>query len=142
MGGVICDCVCDRTNPHNFNFDNIHNAMLALFEVLSLEGWLEVRDIIISRVGAVSSTLFIYWINSVQTVFDAFWKLNGWKSFFMLNVCVNTVRFCMKHSIVFHNIFSFLLTLNINMVIHSFLRMIFIFLKNVFFFSSMIYGSI
>lgn len=28
--------------------------MLALFEVLSLEGWLEVRDVIIARVGPVS----------------------------------------------------------------------------------------
>ena len=27
--------------------------MLALFEVLSLEGWLEVRDVIIDRVGPV-----------------------------------------------------------------------------------------
>ena len=39
-------------NPRNFNFDNIGNAMLALFEVLSLEGWLEVRDVIIDRVSA------------------------------------------------------------------------------------------
>ncbi len=31
--------------------------MLALFEVLSLEGWLEVRDVIIERVGPVSSHL-------------------------------------------------------------------------------------
>ena len=28
--------------------------MLALFEVLSLEGWLEVRDVIIERIGPVS----------------------------------------------------------------------------------------
>ena len=27
--------------------------MLALFEVLSLEGWLEVRDVIIERIGPV-----------------------------------------------------------------------------------------
>ncbi|CAF4978992.1 unnamed protein product, partial [Rotaria magnacalcarata] len=33
-------------NPQNFNFDYIGSAMLALFEVLSLEGWLEIRDII------------------------------------------------------------------------------------------------
>ncbi|XP_062569236.1 sodium leak channel NALCN-like, partial [Saccostrea cucullata] len=39
------------SNPYNFNFDNIGSAMLALFEVLSLEGWLEVRDVIIERVG-------------------------------------------------------------------------------------------
>ncbi|XP_078664203.1 sodium leak channel NALCN-like isoform X2 [Branchiostoma floridae x Branchiostoma belcheri] len=38
-------------NPRNFNFDNIANAMLALFEVLSLEGWLEVRDIMVKQVG-------------------------------------------------------------------------------------------
>ena len=43
-----------RTNPRNFHFDNVFSAMLTLFEVLSLEGWLEVRDVIIARVGAVS----------------------------------------------------------------------------------------
>ncbi|XP_076454223.1 sodium leak channel NALCN-like [Babylonia areolata] len=50
-------------NPRNFNFDNIQNAMLALFEVLSLEGWLEVRDVIISRVGAAEAIyihLFVF----------------------------------------------------------------------------------
>ena len=41
-------------NPYNFNFDSIGSSMLALFEVLSLEGWLEVRDIIIERMGSVS----------------------------------------------------------------------------------------
>ena len=45
-----------RANPHNFNFDYIGSAMLALFEVLSLEGWLEIRDIIMDRMGSVSST--------------------------------------------------------------------------------------
>ena len=49
---------CFRANPRNFNFDNIGNAMLALFEVLSLEGWLEVRDVIIERVGPVSIKIF------------------------------------------------------------------------------------
>lgn len=43
-----------RANPRNFNFDHIGSAMQTLFEVLSLEGWLEVRDVIIERVGAVS----------------------------------------------------------------------------------------
>ena len=52
---MIC-VICFRANPRNFNFDNIGNAMLALFEVLSLEGWLEVRDVIIERVGPVSVT--------------------------------------------------------------------------------------
>ena len=52
---MIC-AIYFRANPRNFNFDNIGNAMLALFEVLSLEGWLEVRDVIIERVGPVSVT--------------------------------------------------------------------------------------
>lgn len=43
-----------RANPRNFNFDNVGNAMLALFEVLSLKGWVEVRDVIIHRVDPVS----------------------------------------------------------------------------------------
>ena len=47
--------MCFRANPHNFNFDYIGSAMLALFEVLSLEGWLEIRDIIMDRMGPVSS---------------------------------------------------------------------------------------
>ncbi|VDM31031.1 unnamed protein product [Hydatigera taeniaeformis] len=38
-------------NPRNFNFDNIGNAILALFEVLSLEGWVEIRDVIRARIG-------------------------------------------------------------------------------------------
>ncbi|CAF3038249.1 unnamed protein product [Rotaria sp. Silwood2] len=38
-------------NPHSFNFDSIGSAMLALFEVLSLEGWLDIRDIIMDRMG-------------------------------------------------------------------------------------------
>ncbi|XP_013387130.1 sodium leak channel non-selective protein-like, partial [Lingula anatina] len=46
-------------NPRNFNFDNIGNAMLALFEVLSLEGWLEIRDVIIERVGQAES-IFVH----------------------------------------------------------------------------------
>lgn len=46
-------------NPRNFNFDNIGNAMQALFEVLSLEGWLEVRDVIIERVNS-SHGVFIH----------------------------------------------------------------------------------
>jgi len=41
------------SNPYNFDFDTISNSMLALFEVLSLEGWLEVRDVIIDRLGTV-----------------------------------------------------------------------------------------
>ena len=48
------------SNPYNFDFDSIGNSMLALFEVLSLEGWLEVRDVIIERMGAVSFIVFIF----------------------------------------------------------------------------------
>ncbi|CAG0914974.1 unnamed protein product [Notodromas monacha] len=38
-------------NPYRFNFDNIGNAMLALFEVLSFKGWLDIRDIILRQLG-------------------------------------------------------------------------------------------
>lgn len=50
-------------NPYNFNFDSIGSAMLTLFEVLSLEGWLEVRDVIIERMGtrhAVFVHVFVF----------------------------------------------------------------------------------
>ncbi|CAH0384534.1 unnamed protein product [Bemisia tabaci] len=40
-------------NPRRFNFDNIGYAMLALFEVLSFKGWLDVRDILIRALGPV-----------------------------------------------------------------------------------------
>lgn len=33
-------------NPKSFNFDDILNALLALFEALSLEGWLDIRNVI------------------------------------------------------------------------------------------------
>lgn len=46
-----------RANPHNFDFDYIGSAMLALFEVLSLEGWLEIRDIIMDRMGPVNDAI-------------------------------------------------------------------------------------
>ncbi|VDP08165.1 unnamed protein product [Soboliphyme baturini] len=44
-----------QANPRNFNFDHIGNAMLALFEILSFKGWTVVRDVILERLGAVSS---------------------------------------------------------------------------------------
>ncbi|CAF1146613.1 unnamed protein product [Adineta steineri] len=50
-------------NPHNFDFDYIGSAMLALFEVLSLEGWLEIRDIIMDRMGpehAIFVHIFVF----------------------------------------------------------------------------------
>jgi hypothetical protein len=56
-----------RANPHNFNFDYIGSAMLALFEVLSLEGWLEIRDIIMDRMGLVSQRILN--VNGNQLVF-------------------------------------------------------------------------
>ncbi|CAH8483294.1 unnamed protein product [Dicrocoelium dendriticum] len=46
-------------NPRNFNFDNIGNAMLALFEVLSLEGWVEIRDVIQERIGPGTALLTV-----------------------------------------------------------------------------------
>ncbi|KAF2357306.1 Ion transport domain [Trinorchestia longiramus] len=42
-------------NPRRFNFDNIGNAMLALFEVLSFKGWLDIRDVLIKRLGTASA---------------------------------------------------------------------------------------
>uniref|UniRef100_A0A8R1EUZ8 Ion transport domain-containing protein n=1 Tax=Caenorhabditis japonica TaxID=281687 RepID=A0A8R1EUZ8_CAEJA len=47
------------TNPRNFNFDHIGNAMLALFETLSYKGWNVVRDILYLRHGAWA-VLFIH----------------------------------------------------------------------------------
>ena len=57
MSECVSECVdtC-RANPRNFDFDNVGNAMQALFEVLSLEGWVEVRDVIIDRVEPVTIT--------------------------------------------------------------------------------------
>ncbi|KAK0163918.1 hypothetical protein PV328_002603 [Microctonus aethiopoides] len=40
-------------NPRRFNFDNIGDALLALFEVLSFKGWLDVRDVLIKALGPV-----------------------------------------------------------------------------------------
>ncbi|KAK0398822.1 hypothetical protein QR680_002769 [Steinernema hermaphroditum] len=39
------------TNPRNFNFDHVGNAMLALFETLSYKGWNVIRDILWARQG-------------------------------------------------------------------------------------------
>ncbi|CAL4058549.1 unnamed protein product, partial [Meganyctiphanes norvegica] len=46
-------------NPRRFNFDNIGSAMLALFEVLSFKGWLDIRDVIKTRLG-YTSTIYIH----------------------------------------------------------------------------------
>lgn len=48
-----------RANPRRFNFDNIGNAMQALFEVLSFKGWLDIRDVLIKTLGPVF--LFYFW---------------------------------------------------------------------------------
>ena len=53
MTRALC-AVCHRANPRRFNFDKIGNAMLALFEVLSFKGWLDIRDVLIKRLGPVS----------------------------------------------------------------------------------------
>ncbi|KAI6177079.1 Sodium leak channel non-selective protein [Aphelenchoides bicaudatus] len=47
------------TNPRNFNFDHIGNAMLALFETLSYKGWNVIRDILWIRQGPWA-VLFIH----------------------------------------------------------------------------------
>ncbi|KAI1709388.1 ion transport protein [Ditylenchus destructor] len=47
------------TNPRNFNFDHIGNAMLALFETLSYKGWNVIRDILWVRQGPWA-VLFIH----------------------------------------------------------------------------------
>ncbi|XP_023021091.2 sodium leak channel non-selective protein na isoform X2 [Leptinotarsa decemlineata] len=38
-------------NPRRFHFDNIGDALLTLFEVLSFKGWLDVRDVLIKSLG-------------------------------------------------------------------------------------------
>ena len=48
-----------RANPRRFNFDNIGDAMLALCEVLSFKGWLDVRDVLIKVLGPVSSSVLL-----------------------------------------------------------------------------------
>ncbi|GFS24477.1 sodium leak channel non-selective protein-like, partial [Elysia marginata] len=50
------------TNPRNFHFDNVFKAILTLFEVLSLEGWLEVRDVIIARVGPMEAIYIHFFV--------------------------------------------------------------------------------
>uniref|UniRef100_A0ABM0M2J1 Sodium leak channel non-selective protein-like n=1 Tax=Saccoglossus kowalevskii TaxID=10224 RepID=A0ABM0M2J1_SACKO len=47
------------SNPRNWNFDDLGSAMIGLFEVLSLEGWLEVRDIIIRQTN-LWETIYIH----------------------------------------------------------------------------------
>ena len=68
----ICCISVYRANPRNFNFDNLGNAMLALFEVLSLEGWLEVKDVIIERVGPVSSGCISLLLPRLAKLLDPF----------------------------------------------------------------------
>ncbi|KAM3964668.1 LOW QUALITY PROTEIN: sodium leak channel non-selective protein na [Aphomia sociella] len=46
-------------NPKRFNFDNIGDALLTLFEVLSFKGWLDVRDVLIKALGPVHA-LYIH----------------------------------------------------------------------------------
>ena len=57
-------------NPYNFDFDSIDTSMLALFEVLSLEGWLEVRDVIIERMGTVSLSFFMSHLPAILCLYD------------------------------------------------------------------------
>lgn len=43
----------NRANPYSFNFDHLGMAMLALFEMLTIEGWTEMRDALL-QTGPVS----------------------------------------------------------------------------------------
>ncbi len=47
-----------RANPRRFNFDSLGNGILALFEVLSFKGWLDIRDVILARLNRVIYPLF------------------------------------------------------------------------------------
>lgn len=42
-------------NPRRFHFDNLGTAMLALFEVLSYKGWVDLRDVIIYKRGPLAA---------------------------------------------------------------------------------------
>ena len=43
----VCVCACRYTSRRDFSFDNTLKAMLTMFEVLTLEGWLDVRDMLL-----------------------------------------------------------------------------------------------
>ena len=40
-------------NPRRFNFDNLGVSILALFEVLSYKGWVDLRDVILKKMGPI-----------------------------------------------------------------------------------------
>ncbi|XP_028403824.1 sodium leak channel non-selective protein-like [Dendronephthya gigantea] len=48
LAGGENEMLVSRTwhNPKSFNFDELLNALIALFEALSLEGWLDIRNVI------------------------------------------------------------------------------------------------
>jgi hypothetical protein len=61
------------SNPGRFNFDNIGTAFLTLFEVITLEGWLEVRDILDKRLGWLTQVfLFSYIFLGIMVVLTLF----------------------------------------------------------------------
>ena len=48
-------------NPRRFNFDNLGVSILALFEVLSYKGWVDLRDVILKKTGQWSmGPIFIH----------------------------------------------------------------------------------
>lgn len=63
-----------RANPKRFNFDNIGDALLTLFEVLSFKGWLDVRDVLIKALGPVriklNFTRWSTWLAAKLIFFD------------------------------------------------------------------------
>jgi hypothetical protein len=46
-------------NPRRFHFDNLGASMLALFEALSFKGWIDLRDVILKKMGPANS-IFIH----------------------------------------------------------------------------------
>lgn len=103
-----------RANPRNFNFDNVGNAMLALFEVLSLKGWVEVRDVIIHRVGPVMKFLLLYTAPLVSFVHLLCCKKSA-----------QTLELCLQIHGIYIHVFVFLgcmigLTLFVGVVIANF----------------------
>lgn len=84
-------------NPRRFNFDNIGDAMLALFEVLSFKGWLDVRDVLISQVGPVCRNPFTedqLNINCFPPQFSGSCHLHTRLHFLGLYDWIDAVRWC------------------------------------------------
>ena len=61
---LLCG-VCNRYEyRRNYRFDTTPNALLTLFEVLTLEGWLNVRDLFGKQRDVFQDTLYS-WVSNV-----------------------------------------------------------------------------